>query len=316
MWNFSTKKAELKSHDNLTMTTSISEITRIVKEIKDTMLQQESTLKGNRKILDDAGKNAPLPEGIKIEKASINDKVDGEWLSPKQHDNRVLLFLHGGGYSVGSTLSHRPLCSRLADAAAIKILVINYRLAPEHKYPAALEDSLASYLWLLNQGYSPQQIFFAGDSAGGGLMLSCLLLLKEKSLPQPAGAIGISVWLDLECSSASYQKNEAIDLMASAEGLRFVGRGYANKNICTNPLVSPFYAEDLGDLCPLLLQVGSAETLLDEVTAVAKKAKENNVNVTLEIWPNMVHVWHSLSGLIPEAEQAIDAIANWINKAN
>jgi len=148
---------------------------------------------------------------------------------------------------------------------------------------------------------------------GGGLVMATLLALKQRGLAMPAGAIGISAWLDLDCSSQSYQAYKHIDLMANAEGLRFVGRGYANKHISKDALASPFYARDLKGLCPLLLQIGSAETLLDENVAFAKQARLDGVIVELQRWPNMIHVWHSLYGLIPEAAQAIDAIALWIN---
>lgn len=267
----------------------------------------------NRLLFDQNGLNTPLPIGITIEAQEINADVTADWIIPKQDNNKVVIYLHGGAYSVGSSRSHRPICARIAATSGWKILSINYRLAPEHKYPAALDDAISSYQWLL-QTHGPEQVVIAGDSAGGGLVMATLLAIKQKQLPMPAGAIAISAWLDLECTSPSYEKNQSIDLMATAGGLSFVGRAYASKKINKDPLISPFYANDLTGLCPLLLQVGSAETLLDENTKFAEQAFRNGVAVELQIWPNMVHVWHSLYGLIPEAEQAIVAIGTWLNK--
>ena len=296
------------------MSTSIETIKEITLNMKQALEKQGSGgLAQNRELFDQSGLNTPLPEGTSIQSQLINTDVSAEWITPTHYGDKVIMYLHGGGYSVGSSRSHRPLCARIAVASRRRVLSINYRLAPEHKYPTALEDAVASYQWLL-QDYSPTRIVIAGDSAGGGLAMATLLALKQKQLPMPAAAVGISAWLDLECSSASYEKNKEIDLMATAGGLRFVGRAYAGKSINTNPLVSPFYAKDLQGLCPLLIQVGGAETLLDENTHFAEQAKQDGLDVTLQVWPNMVHVWHSLYGLVPEAEEAIHAIHHWIDR--
>ncbi len=294
-------------------TTSIENIQSIIATMKREMEGQAGSLETNRKVFDERGSAAPLPDGISIEAVEINTCVTAEWLIPSSPSERIVLYFHGGGYSVGSAVSHRPLCSQIARASQCKVLSVNYRLAPEYPFPHALEDAIASYGWLQTQGYTPQQIVIAGDSAGGGLTMATLLKLRQDNQAMPAGAIGISAWLDLECSSDSYVRNGEIDQLASREGLSFVGRAYAKQHINQNPLVSPFYATDLTGLSPLLLQVGDAETLLDEVVAFAGQAKQDGVNTSLEVWPNMVHVWHSLFGVIPEAEQAINSIAKWIN---
>jgi len=300
------------------MTTSLDTIKKLVLKMKQELDAVASTnLQENRKIFDRAGLIATLPQNIRIEPIQLSPKFSADWIKPEKNNSTekqpLILFLHGGGFSVGSSISHRPLCARIADSSQCNILVVNYRLAPEHRYPVALEDALFSYQWLL-KNYPGRSIIVMGDSAGGGLAMALLLLIKEKSFPMPAGAVGISAWLDLECTSASYQTNKEIDLLASAEGLRFVGRGYANKKINKDPLVSPFYATDLSGLCPLLLQVGGAETLLDENKLFATQAKKYGVAVELQVWPHMVHVWHSLYGMVPEAAEAIDAIAAWVNK--
>lgn len=298
------------------MSTSLEAIKQIVLKMKQAFEKQNSEgLAQNRHLFDQSGLNTPLPGDIDIQLQVINTDVNAEWIRPKQYGTKIIMYLHGGGYSVGSSRSHRPLCARIATASCCQVLSINYRLAPEQKYPAALDDAIASYQWLL-QTYSHSQIVIAGDSAGGGLAMATLLALKQKQLPMPAAAIGISAWLDLECSSASYETNKDIDLMATAGGLRFVGRAYASKQINTDPLISPFYAKNLQGLCPLLIQVGSAETLQDENIHFAEQAQRDGVDVTLQVWPNMVHVWHSLYGLVPEAEQAITSIGEWLNKSS
>lgn len=272
-------------------------------------------LQENRRLFDMTGLHAALPPGITVQSEAVNGSLTGDWLMTADEDSNspIVLYFHGGGYSVGSSISHRPLCARLAFHSACRVFSLNYRLAPEHKYPAALEDALSAYQWL-RQKYPASKIFIAGDSAGGGLVMAALLAIKWAALPQPTGAVGLSAWLDLECTSASYAENKAIDLMASAEGLRFVGRAYAGKKISTDPLVSPFYATELHGLCPLLLQVGEAETLRDENIVFAEKAKTAGLDVEIQIWPNMVHVWHSLYGEIPEAQAALEAIGIWIQQ--
>jgi acetyl esterase/lipase len=299
------------------MTTSLETIKQLITQMKrDFDAQGSSNLQENRRRFEIAGVLPTLPSGTTITSVSISEKVSADWIIPAASANnpdKIILFFHGGGYSVGSSISHRPICARIASSAQCRLLSVNYRLAPEHKFPAALDDALSSYQWLL-QNYPQHKIYIVGDSAGGGLVMATLLNIKKHNLPVPAGAVGVSAWLDLECSSTSYQTNKDIDLLATEIGLRFVGRGYANKQLSANPLVSPFYANDLTGLCPLLLQIGSAETLLDENIAFAEQAKKNGVDVELQISPNMVHVWHSFYGVIPEAEQAIDAIGKWINR--
>lgn len=269
-------------------------------------------LEENRRRFDESGLSTALPVGTRIESLTINAHITADWIIPATADGKkTILYFHGGGYSAGSSLSHRPLCARLAHHSGCRILSVNYRLAPEHKYPAALEDALDSYQWLL-QSFPPQQIVIAGDSAGGGLVMAALLSIKQKKLPLPAGAVGLSAWLDLECSSPSYQSNKDIDLMANGDGLRFVGRAYAGKKINRDPLISPFYAQDLGGLCPLLLLIGSAETLLDENIHFAEQVKKEGGPVELQIWPHMVHVWPSLYDVVPEAKMAMEGIGRWI----
>jgi len=297
------------------MPTDREKVKTLLLKMQKEMSEKSGDLSTNRKVFDERGESTPLPEGITLKAETISTHLNAEWLMHESTcTNKVLLYFHGGGYSVGSAVSHRPLCALICEKTQHNILSINYRLAPEHKFPAALEDALSSYQFLIDKGYDPKQIIIAGDSAGGGLTMATLLKIKQDGLPQPFAAIGLSAWLDLECTSPSYESNKEIDLMAGAEGLRFVGRAYANQSINTDPFVSPFYADELTGLCPILLQVGDAETLLDENTAFAEKAKRDDVNIQLQIWPNMTHVWHSLHGVLPESDQALNAIANWLKQ--
>jgi len=296
------------------MTTSLETI----KQLMIDMRRQFDAMGGggleeSRQRFDETGLATPLPEGTRIEFISINSDITADWVIPQNPDSsKTILYFHGGGYSAGSSLSHRPICARIAHHSGCKILNVNYRRSPEHKYPAALEDALACYAWL-QQSCPAQHIILMGDSAGGGLAMATLLAIKQKCLSMPAAAVGLSAWLDLECSSPSYETHKDIDLMASAGGLRFVGRAYAGKKINQDPLVSPFYARDLTGLCPLLLLIGGAETLLDENIHFAEQAKKDGVNVQIQIWPNMVHVWPSLYEVVPEAKIAIEGIGKWIN---
>lgn len=296
------------------MTTSIETI----KQLMIDMRRQFDAIGGggleeSRRRFDETGLTTPLPVGTIIESVSISENITADWIIPANPDSKkIVLYFHGGGYSAGSSLSHRPLCARLAHHSGCKILSVNYRRSPEYKYPTALEDALSSYAWL-RENFSAGDIIIAGDSAGGGLTMATLLAIRDNTLPMPAGAVGLSAWLDLECSSASYETNKDIDLMANAGGLRFVGRAYASKAINRDPLVSPFYARNLAGLCPLLLLIGGAETLLDENIHFAGQAKKDGVNVELQIWPNMVHVWPSLYKVVPEAKIAMEGIGRWIN---
>jgi monoterpene epsilon-lactone hydrolase len=298
--------------------TPLDKVQRLISTVAREMSTASMSLDANRRALDERGANVPLPDGILIEDIQISDVITGELLTPScTKKQNVVLYLHGGGFSTGSSISHRPLCAQIARQSQWKVMCVNYRLAPEYKFPCALEDAITSYSWLLSQGYMSADIVFAGDSAGGGLAMAAVQMImlhkNRQHLPLPAGAIGLSPWLDLECTSESYQENQHIDKFASAQGLRPMGRGYMGDTCSKDPLVSPFYATDLKGMCPLLLQVGSAETLRDEVISFARLAQQDGVDVELQIWENMIHVWHSFGDILPEANMAIRKIADWLD---
>ncbi|MCB1616924.1 MAG: alpha/beta hydrolase fold domain-containing protein, partial [Pseudomonadales bacterium] len=179
------------------------DLLKIVREIQDKLQLDGGDLQQNRLAFDRHGAIAALPEPCKITPVSLNEKLTGEWIDARTivgEADTVLLYLHGGGFSVGSATSHRQLTAYISRAAESSVLSLNYRLTPEHRFPAALEDTLTAYEWLIAQGYPPQKIAIAGDSAGGGLAMASLLEIRNRKLPQPGGAVGISPWLDLLCT--------------------------------------------------------------------------------------------------------------------
>jgi monoterpene epsilon-lactone hydrolase len=238
--------------------------------------------------------------------------VGAEWIiAPNAAPDRVVLYLHGGGYVMGSINTHRAMIARIARASQAKALALNYSLAPEKPFPAAVNDSTAAYKWLLARGYKADKIVISGDSAGGGLAISTLLALRDSKVPLPAGAAAISPWTDLTGSGASVVSRAAVDPMVANQGLLLMAKQYAGANGAQDPLISPVFA-DMKGLPPLLIQVGDAEVLLDDATRVAERAKAAGVDVTIEVWPEMVHVWHVFAKILPEGQQAIDRIGEFV----
>lgn len=228
----------------------------------------------------------------------------GEWLSaPGARSDHVVLYLHGGGYVSGSPASHRALMGRLSWHAQGRVLALDYRLAPEHVFPAALEDAWSAYWWLLNQGLEAKRIVVAGDSAGGGLTLALLMALRDANVPLPAAAICFSPWVDLAHTGASLHKNEATDFI-NTNILHATADMYLAGHDPHDPLVSPLYG-DLQGLPPLLIQVGSAELLYDDGRRIAEKAQRAGVAVELDVAPGMVHVWQFMYWIEPKARQAV-----------
>jgi acetyl esterase/lipase len=238
--------------------------------------------------------------------------VEAEWIVPPTvSGDRVILYLHGGGYTAGSIVTHRAMVARIARVSDARALLINYRLAPENPFPAALDDSISAYRWLLEQNLSPRRIVIAGDSAGGGLTLATLVALRDRGLPMPACAVPISPWTDLEGTGVSVRTRAAADPMVTADGLGPSARSYAGTRSLRDPLVSPLYADYRG-LPPMLIQVGDAEILLDDSTRVAARAKVAGVDVDLEVWDDMIHVWHVFAKILPEGQAAIDKVGAYV----
>lgn len=238
--------------------------------------------------------------------------VSAEWFSqPDSDPDRVVLYFHGGGYSTGSINSHRDFLARLCIASKMRVLAADYRLAPEHRFPAQLEDSHRVYLWLIEtQGIHPDRIVLGGESAGAGLTLSTLVSLRDAGLPLPAGAVLISGWFDLDSRSTSMQFNRHYDFVTRV-GIRTMAKRFAPVSEHSNPLVSPVYADMFG-LPPLLIQVGAAETLLDDNLRVAEAARAAGVEVKLEVWPDMIHAWHVFAPMLEEGRRAICRIGDFV----
>src|SRR5215510_2471576 len=223
-----------------------------------------------------AEKVFPTPADVKIERVSA-PVAPAEWLRPPSAvAGRVVLYLHGGGYVIGSPRSHRHLAAAIASASAAIALVLDYRLAPEHPFPAAVDDAVVAYHWLLDQGIAPGHIVVAGDSAGGGLTVATLLALRDRGRPLPAGGVCISPWVDLTCSGASYTTRAERDPIVKRESVVEMARAYLGRTDAKTPLASPLHA-DLRGLPPLLIQVGGDEVLLDDSTQLAGQAKAAGV---------------------------------------
>ena len=243
--------------------------------------------------------------------------LTGEWVTPGGAPtgvtgDRCVYYLHGGGYVSGSCATHRAVVGRIADAAGVPAFSLDYRLAPEHPFPAAVVDAWMGYWWLIQQGFAPEHIVVAGDSAGGGLALALVVALRDAGLPEPAGAALLSPWVDLALTTPSLAANEDTDflnpaVLAASATMYLAGRAAAE------PLASPLYA-DLCGLPPLLVQVGTAEMLLDDGVRLAERGAAAGVDVTLERWDDMVHVWHFMFLIEPRARQAIRSIAQFVQR--
>lgn len=240
--------------------------------------------------------------------------VSAEWFSQPQSDpEAVVLYFHGGGYSTGSINSHRDFLARLCIASGMRVLAADYRLAPEHPFPAQLDDARRAYLWLIEeQGIHPDHIVLGGESAGAGLTLSTLVSLRDERLPLPAGAALISGWFDLDSRSTSMQFNRHYDFVTRI-GVRAMAKRFAPPSAHDHPLVSPVHAE-MNGLPPLLIQVGAAETLLDDSLRVAERARSAGVDVQLEVWPDMIHAWHVFAPMLEEGRRAIERIGRFVRQ--
>jgi monoterpene epsilon-lactone hydrolase len=240
--------------------------------------------------------------------------VDAEWIagSNARHDKTILYF-HGGGFRLGSVSSHREMIGRIAEASGCRVLAINYRLAPEHRFPAALDDAVTAYDWLLDQGLRPENIVVAGDSAGGNLVLASLLGLRERDGPLPAAGVLMSPWTDLAATGESYTSRADADPIHQRPMILALAKTYLGVDgDPRHPLASPLYA-DLAGLPPLLIQVGDRETVLDDSIMFADKARAAGVEAELQVWDGMIHVFQMFAELA-EAARAIDSIAGFIQK--
>ena len=255
----------------------------------------------------------PPPEGVSSKRVDAGG-IAAEWIAAEDaSDEQTIYWLHGGGYCIGSINTHRGLLARISAASGARVFAIDYRLAPEHPFPAAVEDAVAGYRWLLSTGVDPAQIIIGGDSAGGGLTVAALVALKEAGQPLPAAAVCISPWTDMALSGESLLSKAEADPMITTDGIARVRDAYIGEADPRAPLASPIYA-DLSGLPPMLIQVGEDEVLLDDSTRLAERGAVAGVDVKLEIWPEMIHVWHFFAEMLPDGQQAIERIGGWIRE--
>ncbi|MBF9144093.1 alpha/beta hydrolase [Hymenobacter properus] len=256
-----------------------------------------------------------MPWKVNLESFRLDNRLEAEWLRPRAaHPTRAMLYLHGGGYVLGSLNTHRSLVGSLAQRCGLNVLTINYRKAPDHPFPAALDDARRAYRWLRRHGYQPHDIVVAGDSAGGGLALALLLALRDAGEPLPAAGIGLSPWTDLNLPVSALRRVAREEgLLLEALQMRTWGPLYAHKTALSHPLLSPLQA-DLHGLPPLLIQVSTAEVLYDDALRFADKARAAGVAVTLQPFEGLVHWWHLFWRIVPEARQALDQVSAFLEK--
>lgn len=286
------------------------EIDAIVEQLRANPLG--GTLEQMRAQFDDMA--SAVATDVDIKPINANGVPCELHMPPGADADRIIMYVHGGGYVIGSLTSHRAMVAELARAANCRALAVDYRLAPENVYPAAVDDAIAAYNWLCSSGYAPGKIVIAGDSAGGGLTVGTLVGLKDQGFPLPAAGVCISPWIDLEATGESYQTRKDIDPMVTYDLIKPMGETYVGAGgDIRAPSACPLHA-DLGGLPPLLIQVGSAEVLYSDSESLANKARAAGVDATLEEWPDMVHVWHLFFQNLGEGREAIKRIGEFVRE--
>ncbi|GAP12710.1 esterase/lipase [Longilinea arvoryzae] len=288
---------------------------------REVITPQTSTLRLREENEKGAQKFSKMPADIHVSPVCIPGLPDGlsaEWIypagGPEQPGaaDRAIFYTHGGGYVSGNCIDHRMHVARFVQATGVGALLYDYRLAPEHPFPAAMEDTLTAYRWLLEQGIAPARIVIVGESAGGGLCLASLLAIRDERLPLPAAGVALSPWTDLACTGDSYRTNAMRDI--STLGSWDVWGGYyVGPNDPRNPWISPLYG-DLHGLPPILIQVGDHEILLDDSVRFAAKAKAAGVDICLRVWEDMVHCFPLLAPMFPEATRAWEETMAYIKQ--
>jgi epsilon-lactone hydrolase len=264
-----------------------------------------------RQNMEKAAAAAPRPEGVAFTTVRANG-VPAEWtVAEGARDDVAIVYLHGGGYVMGSLDTHRGHCARISRAARARVLSVDYRLGPEHPHPAAVDDAVAAVRFVRATGFAPGRTAVAGDSAGGGLTLAALVALRDAGDPLPAAGLCISPWTDLAGTGGSIATRAAEDPMVRPSDLKLMADAYLAGRDPKTPLASPLYA-DLAGLPPLLIQVGSAEILLDDAVRLAERARKAGVAAELRVWQDMIHVWHAFADLLPEGQQAVDEMAAFL----
>jgi epsilon-lactone hydrolase len=247
------------------------------------------------------------PEGVRYENVP---EVDGIAAIPERESGGSVLYLFGGGYVLGSPASRRKTAGHVAQASSARVVVPKYRLAPEHPFPAAVDDTVAAYRYLLTSGTPAERLVVMGDSSGGGLAVATVLALRDAGDARPGGVVTMSAWADLGCAGSSMDSRAAVDIMVSRQGLLQMAGWYLVKTPATDPVASPVYA-DLTHMPPLLALVGGDEVLLDDSIRLVRGVGEGGADATLFVGGGMQHVWPTWAGALPEADAAIHLIGDW-----
>jgi len=302
------KKAKHERHPM-----SIDQIASIITALRRNLKNPPSSIEDYRGRFALMASTFPMIEGVERSETDLGG-VPGTYFDAQHASkDKVLLYLHGGGYIIGSVDTYSTFMARLARATQRRVLGVEYRLAPEHPFPAGLEDCFQSYKWLLENGIAPTNISVGGDSAGGGMCIALLLRIRNAGLPLPACAFCISPWVDMLATGDSMDEKADVDPMIQKMGVLACAHIYLRGSDINEPLASPIYA-DLRGLPPLLIQVGTEETLFDDAKRLAEKAEECGIEVELEIWEEMIHVWHLFAHVLDEAKDAIQKIGDFVRK--
>jgi acetyl esterase/lipase len=288
------------------------EMTMVMELLRAAPDNAEATVEERRAEMDALAGASPLVDGTAVEAVDVGGRA-AEWLRPPGvAGDGALLYLHGGGYCVGSIVSHKPMASRLGAAAGLPVLILDYRMGPEDRFPAAVEDSTAAVDWLVAQGLAPERIAIAGDSAGGGLTLATLLALRDRGGPLPGAAACLSPWTDLTMTTPSMDANVDGDPMLDRARLqKYVDWYLGADGDPRDPLASPRFA-DLSGLPPVVIHAAAEEVLLDDARLVAEAIEAAGGTVEYRTWPGVFHVWHATAGLTPEADEAVDAVGAFL----
>ncbi len=288
-------------------------IEKLMQTLRERGLPDGLSLDERRARMEDIGTRFPAPQSASINPVKIAERP-AEWVcDPDTDDGRVMLYVHGGGYVQGSLASHRNLVFEIARSMKGKVLNLDYRLAPEHPFPAAVEDTVNAWAELLEMGIDPKKASFGGDSAGGGLVIAALVSARDKGLPMPSCACCISPWTDLVGSGRTMDTKALEDPMVNRAALKFFSDFYADKEDKSHPLISPLFA-NLAGLPPLLIQVGTAETLLDDSRRLATRARYAGVDVSYAEWEGMPHIWHIFAPLLEKSREAIIELGEFVER--
>ena len=290
---------------------SRQELEALVEQLRAAPLSFEDDPATIRKNFDALAGDFPVADDVAFDEVDLGGIRAMRSAARTVDDARVLLYLHGGGYVAGSPGIYRSLWSGLGAAMQARAVAPYYRLAPEHPFPAAVDDAVAAYRGLLAEGHRPTDIAVAGDSAGGGLAVALLVAARDAGLELPACAVLFSPWTDLACDSASMRDKAAADPSLTPEGLRLSAARYAAGTDLAHPLASPLRA-DLSGLPPLLIHVGTAEVLLDDATRLAARAAACDVRTSLEVWPGLVHDFPLFAFALGEGRQALERCAAFV----